>query len=132
LTPEIFQIELKVEKEHIDALDHVNNLVYLTWAQEVARQHWNSKASKELARSIVWVVTRHEIDYRKPAFLEDILQIKTWVLPPEGVAWPRMVHIEKQGKLLAKAKTNWCPVSADNQRLMRLSPEMLAVLSDDF
>ena len=30
-----------VSKQHLDDLNHVNNVQYLYWAQEVAKAHWN-------------------------------------------------------------------------------------------
>ena len=30
-----------VNKEHLDDLNHVNNVQYLYWAQEIAKTHWD-------------------------------------------------------------------------------------------
>jgi acyl-CoA thioester hydrolase len=48
---------------------HVNNIVYLRWAQEMAIAHWRARASAEMLTSYVWVVVRHEVDYRAPLVL---------------------------------------------------------------
>ena len=50
--------------EHIDELGHVNNAVWVDWIQQIATAHWGAVASAEHQAAYVWVVTRHEIDYR--------------------------------------------------------------------
>ncbi|HET9418708.1 MAG TPA: acyl-CoA thioesterase, partial [Chthoniobacterales bacterium] len=55
----------------IDEQKHVNNTVYLRWAQDVATAHWKTLASAEAQAAIRWVVLRHEIDYKAPACLGD-------------------------------------------------------------
>ena len=49
---------------HIDVLGHVNNAVWLQWMEALATSHWEALAPAEWREAYVWVVTRHEIDYR--------------------------------------------------------------------
>jgi len=48
----------------IDELGHVNNAVWVRWIQDMATSHWQAVASPEHIAAYIWVVTRHEIDYR--------------------------------------------------------------------
>jgi acyl-CoA thioester hydrolase len=50
--------------EHIDILGHVNNAVWVQWMEAIATAHWESDARPEDVATYIWVVTRHEIDYR--------------------------------------------------------------------
>ena len=68
-----------VVETDIDELNHVNNVVYLQYAQDIATAHWESVASPELQEKVIWVARRHEIDYLKQALLGDKLVIKTRV-----------------------------------------------------
>ena len=52
-------------------LGHVNNVVYLRWVQEVAVADWRAAAPAADQDALLWVVMRHEIDYKRPAFLND-------------------------------------------------------------
>ena len=70
-TKQPFEWQIQISPQDIDALGHVNNVVYLRWVQEVAEAHWNVLASPELQKELAWVVLRHEINYHRPAFLED-------------------------------------------------------------
>lgn len=55
----------------IDFMGHVNNATYLTWVQDAVLAHWRTIASPDLIKSYAWVAVKHEITYRKPAFLGD-------------------------------------------------------------
>jgi len=63
----------------IDELNHVNNNVYLRWANLAATKHWEKLSDANINKQYVWVALRHEIDYIKPAFLKDVITVKTWV-----------------------------------------------------
>jgi len=67
--PTAFEQVIHVAASDIDALGHVNNVVYVQWVQDVAVAHWQSLASPEAQAELVWMVLRHEIDYKRPARL---------------------------------------------------------------
>jgi acyl-CoA thioester hydrolase len=72
-----FELTIGVEPGDIDELGHVNNIAYLRWVQEVAAAHWKAIASVEDQTSFRWVVVRHEIEYKHPAYLGDRVIAKT-------------------------------------------------------
>ena len=117
---------IRVRPEDIDQLNHVNNVVYVQWIQDAAVNHWNSVAPDEIKKSFVWVIVRHEIDYRQSAKLNDELLIKTWVLNAQGVSSVRQVQIFRKEdlKLLVESKTNWCMVDVNTQRPARITREV--------
>ena len=82
--PRVFEHAFQVSREDIDRLGHVNNVVYLRYAQDAAVAHWYAVVDQEHRDSMVWVVRRHEIDYLKPALENDELVARTWVAPPAG------------------------------------------------
>ena len=57
-----------VVKKEIDDLNHVNNVVYLQWINDVAILHWQKLSNEAINKKYIWVAIRHEIDYLKPAF----------------------------------------------------------------
>ncbi len=116
--PERFDLPITVQPEDIDLLGHVNNVVYLRWVQDVAIAHWEATAPAEARRRLFWVVTRHEIEYRRPAFLGDELVARTWVGEASGRDFARHTEILRSGdgKLLAAARTVWCPMSRETGR----------------
>ena len=96
-----------VSEQVIDTLNHVNNVEYLNFVQDAAEKHWSILSTREIDEKFVWVVLRHEIDYKKAAKLNDLLEIKTWIGESSGVKSERFVEIRKDNALIAKAKTIW-------------------------
>lgn len=120
---------IRIEPADIDELGHVNNVVYLRWAQEIATAHWQSRASAEMLAGYVWVVARHEIDYRAPLTLGDDAEARTWVAPaPTGALWGRHVSIAKIGavKPCVEVVSNWCLLDAQTRRVKRVPAEIAA------
>ena len=115
---ERFDLSITVQPEDIDLLGHVNNVVYLRWVQDVAIAHWEASAPDEARRRLFWVVTRHEIDYKRPAFLGDALVVRTWVGAASRRDFARHTEILRaaDGKLLAAARTVWCPMARETGR----------------
>lgn len=126
---EVFTQRFPVDAADIDELGHVNNIVYLRYAQEIAIAHWRSRATAEMLASYVWVVMRHEVDYRAALMLGDDVEVRTWVDDAaRGPAWARFVEIYKAGgeKPAAQIKSNWCLLDAQTRRIKRVPPELVA------
>ena len=130
-TPEMFQLVVRVGEADIDALGHVNNVVYLKWVQDVAAAHWRALAPEDEQAGLVWVVTRHEIDYKSAAVLGDEVAVRTWVGEAEGLRFDRHTEVLRKadGKLLARARTVWCPIDAATGRPRRVSPTVRELFS---
>jgi len=107
-----FGLRLAVLPEDIDQLGHVNNVVYLRWVQEIATAHWHALATPEDQARLLWVVMRHEINYKRSAQLGDQIDARTWVGDATPRAFERYTEIRRgaDGKVLANALTLWCPV----------------------
>lgn len=121
-----FKTDIQVLPEDIDDLGHVNNVVYVRWAQEVASRHW-SRYAGDLAEQYLWVVLRHELDYRRPAFLNDTLIGETWISSFHGVKSVRRVNIVRGDDILCEVNTTWCLLDRITRRPTRI-PQALAVL----
>jgi len=123
-----FQHKIEIAQADIDDLGHVNNVVYLRWVQEVAAAHWEYSAPSDLKSKYAWVVLRHEIDYKNPAFLSDDITGITWVGTHSGPRFDRFVKIQSQNKVFAEAKTTWCLLDAKSFRPIRIPQEILELL----
>jgi len=123
-----YQHKIEVSVNDIDDLGHVNNVVYVRWVQEVAAAHWENAAASELKSKYAWVVLRHEIDYKNPAFLNDEITGFTWVGEHNGARFDRFVKIQSANKVLAEAKTTWCLLDAKSLRPIRIPDQILQLL----
>ena len=110
----------------IDFMGHVNNARYLNWVQDAVLAHWNKLAPPETAAKYLWVALKHEITYRKPAFLDDDV-IATVVL--EKVQGARSFYetvIKRGEEVLAEVKSSWCCIDAETLRPARIAAEVQA------
>jgi len=127
-----FTHSIKVGMEDIDTLQHVNNVVYLRYVQDVAQTHWDTIASADMKKKYSWVVLRHEIDYKNPAFLGDELVARTWVSSCEGVRSVRNVKLyhKDSGKLVVETKTIWCLLDAQTMRPRRIEEDIISIFGN--
>ena len=129
--PQPFDLEIAVVSEDIDVLGHVNNVTYVRWVQEVAAAHWRAAAPPEDQARTLWMVLRHEIDYKQPAYLADTVLARTWVGAASRVKFERFTELRRagDGALLAAARTLWCSVDAQTLRPAAVSGEVRAVFA---
>lgn len=125
---DIFTFKIRVSLDDIDVLQHVNNLVYVKWMDEIATKHWAYLTKDTPLPQYIWVVVRHEIDYLKQAGLEDEITVKTWVGETKGVTSVRFMEFYKNDVLLVKAKTTWAMLDAKTYKPSRIRENVLKVL----
>jgi acyl-CoA thioester hydrolase len=118
-----FSHSFHVENSDIDAQGHVNNVAYVRWIQDVAVAHWFSVASAEIREKFTWVLTRHEIDYKKQTFENEEVTVTTWVGEPRRVLWERFTEIRRGADLLVKARSVWCLIDRQTLRPARIGED---------
>ncbi|GFO54162.1 thioesterase [Geomonas sp. Red276] len=130
-TTNAYEQAITVSPEDIDFFEHVNNVVYLRWVQEVSTAHWCELASEQQREALGWVVVRHEIDYFASAKLDDELIGRTWVGPAQKNLFERHVEIlrARDRKVLARARSLWCPIDLRTHRPTRVPPDVHALFS---
>jgi acyl-CoA thioester hydrolase len=125
-----FELTITVGAEDLDELNHVNNVVYLRWVQDIATAHWTAIAPPDALESVAWVARRHEIDYLSAAVLGDEVVLRTWVGQAEGLTFERLTEIRRvDGQVIARARTLWVPIDRITGRPRRVSDEVRALFS---
>ena len=124
----VFSMHITILKIDIDDLNHVNNAVYVKWMDEVAKKHWSLLSEGHHLEDYIWVVSRHEIDYKNQALLGDEITAKTWVGETRGVTSERFIEFYKGDVLLAKSKTIWVLLDAKSFKPTRIRENILKVL----
>jgi acyl-CoA thioester hydrolase len=119
--------DVRPQRADFDELGHVNNAVYLRWAQEIAVRHWSLVASDVMKGQWLWVVLRHEIDYRDPILPGDAVVARTWLGGADGPRFDRFVDLRKPGAARAAAavKSTWVLIDAETRRPKRVSADIL-------
>ncbi len=123
-----FTLTFTAAPDHIDELGHVNNAVWVQWIQAIATAHWEAVTPPEHVAAHVWVVTRHEIDYRGNVVAGETVTAETWVpSPPKGARFDRHVRfLDAQGQVKVEAVTTWALIDRATGRLMRVTPDIAA------
>jgi len=129
--PERFELPLEIRPGDIDVLGHVNNVVYLRWVQDMAIAHWQAAATPEQQAAVLWVVARHEIDYRHPARPGEAVLGRTWVGVASRHTFERHTEILRgtDRHLLARARTLWVPIDPATGRPMKVGDDVRARFS---
>jgi acyl-CoA thioester hydrolase len=112
----------------IDELGHVNNAVWVRWIQDLATAHWSSVTPAEHQAAFIWVVTRHEIDYRGNVREGETVIGETWVpTAPKGARFDRHVRfLDTNDRTVVEAVTTWALLDRTSGRLLRVRPEIAA------
>lgn len=114
--------------EHIDELDHVNNAVWVQWMEQVSVEHWRRDADPAHVDAYIWVVTRHEIDYRGNVTVGETVTARTWIPEgPRGARFDRLIEFTgPDGKVKVAARSTWAMIDKANGRLMRVPTDVAA------
>ncbi|MCX2681481.1 thioesterase [Galbibacter sp. EGI 63066] len=123
----VFEKTIKVVEDDLDDLQHVNNVRYVQWIQDIAKEHWQTRASTEMLDNYIWMILTHYIEYKGQAFLDDELLLKTYIDKSEGVKSIRKVEVYnlKNQKLILSSTTEWCLLSKESKRPIRLTQELM-------
>ncbi len=126
-----FSIELTAQPSDIDDVNHVSNLVYVRWIQEVAVAHstavgWPFERYRE--HGAVFVVRRHEIDYVAPVLLDQKVRLETWVESVKAASCVRRTEIFRasDNQLVCRGNTLWAFMSFEAGRPQRIPQEVMA------
>lgn len=119
-------IELDVTDEDIDAYQHVNNAVYLTWFDRAAWSHSAAlgmplEACLEMRRGMA--ALRTEIDYLLAAVRGDQLQVVTWIARSDArLRCQRRFQVLRRsdGRTLVRAVTEYVCINLDSGRAVRM------------
>ena len=96
--PDPFLLDKVVAESDMDELNHTNNIVYVSWCQEVAWAH-----SEKLGLGIdtyqaldrAMAVTRSEFQYLKSSRVGDQIKIATWL-----ISWDKKLSMTRKFQVI--------------------------------
>jgi acyl-CoA thioester hydrolase len=127
-----FTARWPVRVYELDSNGHVNNAVYLNWAEEITTMHAEAAGYGRdwtIAQGGVWVVHRSEIDYRRAAMYGDLIELTVRVLELRGAHGTRRTWIKRaaDGELLCTVLTEWAWTRASDGRPARVPRELITI-----
>jgi acyl-CoA thioester hydrolase len=108
----------------IDHMGHVNNSVYLKWVQEAVVRYWEKIAPAEAVAGHLWVALKHEISYRRPAFLEDNVVADVIAERMHGARAFFTTIVRRGSDVIAEVKSTWCCLDATTRKPARLGADV--------
>jgi acyl-CoA thioester hydrolase len=129
-----FTMRWPVRGYELDSNGHVNNAVYLSWAEEVATAHVEAagygRAWSE-QQGGGWVIRRSEITYHRPAVYGDEVVLTVKVELVKGARGVRRTTIRRatDGELFAEVLTEWVWVRLSDGRPIHVPRELVELAS---
>lgn len=121
-----FSLPLRVKDVDIDRMGHVNNSIYLRWIELAVHSHWEALATPAEFNAYKWIAVRHEIDYRHPALLNDLVSIDTRIVRVRRVrAWYETT-VRRESTVLVEASSCWVCVDAATGALTAIPQQTTA------
>jgi acyl-CoA thioester hydrolase len=117
---------IRILPDDIDFMGHVNNARYLNWVQDAVVSHWRSLAPADEVAAKLWVALKHEITYRKPAFLNDQVMASVVLEKVEGARAFYATMIKRGEEVLAEVRSSWCCLDAKTLRPARIAKDVVS------
>lgn len=119
--PLTFTARWPVRTYEVDRQGHVNNAVYLNYAEELSAQHSEQLGYGEAwarAQGGAWVIRRNEITYFSPARFGDVLELTVRVELVKGARSQRRttIRVLPEDRLVAEIFTEWVWVRITDRR----------------
>jgi acyl-CoA thioester hydrolase len=124
--PSAHLYSIDIRPDDIDHMGHVNNAVYLKWVQAAVVHYWERVAPPEAVAQHLWVALKHEITYRRPAFLDDSVVAAVVAESAQGARAFFSTLIKRGEDVLAEVKSSWCCLDAATKRPARLAKDVIA------
>jgi len=119
-----------------DENGHVNNAVYVQWAEHLTARHAEATGfgrEWSIERGGAWLVRRHEVVYHRPARRFDEVELKVRVVSVSGVRGRRQTTIRRvaDGTLLAEIASEWVWVRLSDGRPSAVPSEIVDAYRDE-
>ncbi len=116
----IFTQLLTVTDDVVGRNGHVNNVSYVRWMQDVAVGDFKSRIFDEQMQELgcTWVARSHHIEYLRPAFPNDNIEISTWIENWRRVRSTRKYKFTRSSDrvVIAQGETDWVLINVKNSR----------------
>ncbi len=121
-----------IPEEAIDENGHANNVAYVQWMQDIAVEHYASIGGiAAQGKDATWVVREHRIEYLRPAYAGEQIEIRTWVESIRRVRSLRKYEFVRKsdGNVLVRGETNWVFVDVETGKPLPIPERVSDVFS---
>ncbi len=101
-----YSCAVQVRYADVDAMDHINNAVYVTYLEVARTGLWRDRiGSSGSARDFPFIVARIAVDYRAPIRLDDVVCVEVGVAQIGRSSFTLAYRITASGRLAAEAES---------------------------
>lgn len=127
-----FTTDIQMRFRDIDGMGHVNNAVYLSYTELARTQFYMRHARKKTLEDIDFILAHVEIDFESQAVWGDEIQVVTWPsrIGTSSFTLTYEVIDQRNGRLLARAKSVQVSYDYDQRRPKPIPPEFRAFLQE--
>jgi acyl-CoA thioester hydrolase len=130
-SPRPYTYTFKIPQSAIDENGHVNNVAFVQWMQDAAVNHYTSHGGVEaLGGEATWVVREHRIEYLLPAFVNEEIEIQTWISEVRRIRSQRQYRFIRKADnhLLVRGATEWVYVDIKSGKPIPIPQEILNLM----
>ena len=127
----VFELTFEPTPADIDDNGHVNNVVYLRWAQDMGTAHWRALTPPDVQATWAWIALRHEVDYRRELKPGETCHGRTWVAETaQGPRFDRFIRLDDaSGQMCAQIQTTWVLIERPTGRPRRVPDWVMEMFS---
>ncbi len=101
-----YSCAVQVRYADVDAMDHVNNAVHVTYIEVARTGMWRDRIGHSgSARGFPFIVARVAVNYRAPIRLDDVVCVEVGVLNVGRSSFTLAYRITASGRLAAEAES---------------------------
>ena len=126
MASDAFHYPIGILPDDIDHMGHVNNSVYLKWVQDAVVKFWETVAPADAVTRHLWVALQHQITYRRPAFIDDLVVADVVANGTAGAKAMFTTVIKRGEEVLAEVQSTWCCLDSVTRRPARLARDIVA------
>ena len=124
-----YTVRWAVRQYELDALGHVNNAVYLNWAEQAAIEHVEALGlgrAWSLNHGGTWVVREHHVTYHRPVGYGEVVLVTTLPQEISGARGMRRTEVRRASDdvLTTEITTEWIWVRLSDGRPMRVPADV--------
>lgn len=136
LPPNVFTMRRRVGWRDIDMMWHVNNAMYLLYAEDAGLQVCDAYGwpmQRMVDEGFAMFARQHRLEYCLPAQLGDELEIATWSSDARraGALRHYTIHRVKDDALLARISSRWVWIDLKSGHPIRIPERMVADFADN-
>ena len=128
----VHTIDIKIRGYHLDVFGHVNNARYLEFMEEARWAAFEEKADFSLwaQKGYAFTVVNINIDYKRPAYLNETLRIETTIagLKRHSGVIHQLIKLKGAETIVADAKVTFVLFDTTQKKAVLLKDDVLELL----